>query len=810
MFWTKLARFQEKYYGFVITGAIVLSVVSFFAVKTFKIDTNLAALLPEEHPSVKGLNRVIDKLGGLGNFIVLVENESLEAKKEFVKSAATVIESNPLIRYVDVEYEKNYFQDHLLLYIDLQDLKTIRKRLKEKIDFEKKSSNPFFVNIFEKEVDLTFEDLEKKYERRFGVKKGFKKRASAESYFLDPENQTIAFIVKPRGSEADVGSAKEIYAYLQKALEKLNSEQFGGKFQFEIAGPYRYKVDEYRTVVRDIKSTGFFAVLGIVLILTLLFRQYVAVFFIAIPLFIGVLWTFALVSLHIQTLNLITAFLFAVLFGLGVEYGIHMLHRYLECRHDGKSIHDSLVTILTHTGRASLTSAASTAVAFYSLMITDFKGFSELGFIAGTGVLITLFSIYIVFPPLLILCEKWKLIRYRKQNTQRTPKAALPFAKIIFIAGIAITILSVLTIPKIELEYDFTNLRANLKETQPLRDKIGTIFTRSQSPAVVITENYEEALGVIQAVENIIETDKETPTIDSVLSIPSIYPPDQDEKLEEIQKLRVLLADKALQRVKDKTVKEHLDDFRKAADIKEKVVYEKVPKNLVRQFEGVDGTPGYFVFIFPSVQLRDGREAIRFADDIRVISADIKKNGESFKKNFYPSSDSIVFADMLSIMVKDGKKSVLICLFVVFLCLLADFRSFRSSLLIILPLLCGLLWMSLAMFIGGLKLNFFNIVVIPSLIGVVIDGGVHIMHRYKEEGLGSLRRVVILTSIPIFLTASTTIIGYGGLLSAFHPGLRSLGTLAILGVTTCFITSVTLLPALLQILENRRLSSPDP
>ena len=751
---------------------------------------------------MKGLNQVIDKLGGLGNFIVLVENEDLALKKEFVRQAASIIESNPEIRYVDIEYQKDYFQDHLLLYIDLHDLKTIRKRLKEKIDFEKKAANPFFVNIFEKEVDLSFQDLEEKYERRFGVKKGFKKRETQESYFLDPDNKTIAFIVKPEGSEANVGTAKKLHNYLRATLDQLNTEKFSGKFHIEIAGPYRYKVDEYNTVLRDIKSTGFFAVLGIVLLLTLLFRQYVAVFFIALPLFVGVLWTFALVSLHIQTLNLITAFLFAVLFGLGVEYGIHMLHRYLEARYEGKSIHDSLVLILTHTGRASLTSATSTAAAFFSLMITDFKGFSDMGFIAGIGVLMTLFSIYVLFPPLLIICEKLKLIRYKKKKLITPKKSKLPFARSIFVSSLVITVLAIATIPFIELEYDFTNLRANLKETQPMRDKIGTIFTRSQSPAVVITQNYEEALSVINEVERIIETDKETPTIDSVLSIPSIYPPDQDEKLIEIKKLKKMLADKALQRIKDKTVKEHLDDFRKATDLVEKVDYAKVPKNLIRQFEGVDGTPGYFVFIFPGVQLRDGREAIRFADDIRVIQASVKKDGEMIKKDFYPSSDSIVFADMLSIMVKDGKKSALLCLFVVFLCLLADFRSFRSSLLILLPLLCGLFWMSLAMFIGGLKLNFFNIVVIPSLIGVVIDGGVHIMHRYEEEGVGSLRRVLLLTCVPIFLTAITTIIGYGGLLSAYHPGLRSLGTLAILGVTTCFITSVTLLPAMLQVLER--------
>ncbi|HLD73642.1 MAG TPA: MMPL family transporter [Bdellovibrionota bacterium] len=810
-FWDALARFNEKYYIIIIFVTLGITGLCLLTTKKIKIDTNLASLLPREYKSVQNLDRVIEKLGGLGDFTLLIENESLEVRKEFVRELAKTVETHPSIRYVDYEYEKSYFQDHLLLYIDLEDIKTIRKRLKEKIKFEKRAANPFFVNIFNQRVDLDFSDLEDKYSRRFNVKKGFKREEQADGYFVNPGGKTIAVIVKPHGSESDIGSARKIYAYLKETTKKLNDEKYSGKLSIDIAGPFRYKVDEYDTVLFDIKTTSVFSTIGVILFLTLLFRQFIAVFFIALPLVMGIIWTFAILTPFLESLNLVTSFMFAVLFGLGVDYGIHMFARYLECRYRKQSVHDSLVVILSKTGRSCLMVALTTATAFFVMLLTDFKGFSEMGLIAGTGVILTLVSIYVIFPPLLVLCEKLKFIRMREMPHTAYMKAGFPHSKKILVVGTIIALASIVGFSQVELEYDFTNLRANLETTLPLREKIGTIFTRSQSPAVVIAEDYDEALAVINAVEKKIADDKESPTIDSVLSLPSIYPPDQGEKLEEIKKLKIQLEDKALKQVEDPVVKEHLEEFRDAAKITDKVELSKIPNNLLRQFKGVDGSPGHFVYIFPSVQLRDGREAIRFSDDIReikgVVTRKIQKDGVTEivqeEKVFYPSSDAIVFADMLHVMISDGRLAVLLCLITVFLFIFLDFRSLKMTLLVLIPLLCGVIFMCGLMFVFGLKLNFFNIIIIPTLIGIGIDSGIHIIHRYKDEGPQSLLLVLRQTGGAISVTAVTTMVGYGAMVIAYHPGLKSLGILSIIGIGTCFSFAVTFLPAMLQFLEDR-------
>jgi len=111
------------------------------------------------------------------------------------------------------------------------------------------------------------------------------------------------------------------------------------------------------------------------------------------------------------------------------------------------------------------------------------------------------------------------------------------------------------------------------------------------------------------------------------------------------------------------------------------------------------------------------------------------------------------------------------------------------------------------MYLTGMKLNFFNIVVLPSVIGIGVDNGVHIYHRYLEEGPGSLYYVLKNTGLAISMTTLTTIAGYSGLILANHPGLNSIGDLAVIGIISTYVTAMILLPALLQFFEKKRPAS---
>jgi predicted RND superfamily exporter protein len=93
------------------------------------------------------------------------------------------------------------------------------------------------------------------------------------------------------------------------------------------------------------------------------------------------------------------------------------------------------------------------------------------------------------------------------------------------------------------------------------------------------------------------------------------------------------------------------------------------------------------------------------------------------------------------------------------------------------------------------------LVVLPAILGIGEDSGVHLAYRYREEGKGRLPVVLASTGQHITMGSFTTILGFAGLLFTAHPGLQSLGIMAVLGIGMTLVTSLTFLPALLQWLE---------
>jgi uncharacterized protein len=118
------------------------------------------------------------------------------------------------------------------------------------------------------------------------------------------------------------------------------------------------------------------------------------------------------------------------------------------------------------------------------------------------------------------------------------------------------------------------------------------------------------------------------------------------------------------------------------------------------------------------------------------------------------------------------------------------------------PLYLGLACLPTAMYLYGLKLNFINAVVLPNLLAIVMDNAVHLYHRYREEGPGSLPHVVRTTGVAAVVATLSNAAGYGALLMASHPGLCSIGELALLGVACATLGTTVLFPAILALLER--------
>jgi predicted RND superfamily exporter protein len=103
-----------------------------------------------------------------------------------------------------------------------------------------------------------------------------------------------------------------------------------------------------------------------------------------------------------------------------------------------------------------------------------------------------------------------------------------------------------------------------------------------------------------------------------------------------------------------------------------------------------------------------------------------------------------------------------------------------------------------------LKINFLNFIALPITFGIGVDYGVNIFQRYREEGSGSIMKVIRDTGGAVALASFTTIIGYGSLLIADNRAFVSFGILAVLGELTCIIAAIVSLPAFLLLRDRRR------
>jgi len=750
----------------ILVAAGVVTVAAYELAIKLKLDTNIVALMPEGVASVENLNRVMEKTGSFSNAMVVVDSPDPDAALQFVKDLRAKVLEFPWVSSAEYSEDTSIFEQHKLLYMDTADLREIQRRIDDRIDYEERNAkvdvDGTAVQIkirqgkkYTAPPPLEFDDIEAKYQKSRGKRD---KTRKGERLFRSDDGHVTILLVWPRGETTDIGFNRKL--------------------------------------LKDLTSSAGWSITAILLLLAFYYRRVFSVFYIGIPLVVGIIWTFGITQLVLGNLNLITVFLVVVLFGLGIDFGIHNLQRYDEVRRCGGSVEDSLKLIFRRTGVASLLAALTTIGAFYALLITDFRAFFEFGFIAGTGVALIYLSMYLVFPALMLTAERVRLYRsgVPQVDVCNITREGFPRPRMVLGTMLAVTAVALLLSERVGYEDNFSKLKANLPALQSVRAKIDKVFSLSNDRAVVFVPTLEEAKAVVDHIQKKIETDVESPTIEQVRSIYTVVPSkeEQDERLAIIREIRDKTGDvkkfmDAKQRAKLADILDYLDIDRLSAN--------DLPSALRRVYTGLPGSGGYLLYIYNSVSMNDSAMAKAFADDIRELNV----NG----KTYHPATEALIFVDMRDLMRHDASVAVVSVTVLMCLVLLIAFRSITKALIILFPLVVGVILMTGIMGLFGIKLSIFNMVVLPAVIGIGIDNAIHIYHRYEEEGPRSLRHVIRTTGWAVAITTLTTLFGFGGMLSAANPGLGSLGLLACIGLGTCLLSSLTVLPALLQWLEDR-------
>jgi hopanoid biosynthesis associated RND transporter like protein HpnN len=609
---------------------------------------------------------------------------------------------------------------------------------------------------------------------------------------------------------------------------KLDTEY---RARVRLTGPIAIQDEEFGTLKENAELNAFVSLAFLVGILWLALRSAKIIAAVLISIFVGLAITAALGLALVGSLNPISV-AFAVLFvGIGVDFGIQFSVRYRAERHAMDDLHVALRNAARHAGVPLTLAAAATAAGFLSFLPTDYKGLSELGEIAGFGMIVAFIVSVTLLPALLALMSPGGETEPLGYASLAPVDRFMERHRIPIIIGTAIVSLGGLPLLYF-LQFDFNPM--NLRS--PKVESIATYLDLRRDPASGTNSVHVLAPSQAEA-QRVAERLAPLPEADRVLTLNSLIPTDQDQKLALISQTGRTLepAFKAAPRPAPSDA-ENIAALNRGTDMLTSAAGTQngpgaeAAKRLAAALKTLatgdqaQRARAEFAFVSPLrtalAGLRDSFEAQKITAD--NIPSDIKMNwtlpdGRS-RVEVHPKGDPndnevlrnfaravLAIAPTASggpiAILKSGDTVVhafvaagLWAFLSIAILLWIVLRRFVDVLLTLIPLLlAGVVTLEICVLIG-LKLNFANIIALPLLLGVGVAFKIYYIMAWRAGQTGLLQSA--LTRAVIF-SAMTTGTAFGSLWLSSHPGTSSMGKLLALSLVCTLAAAVLFQPVLM-------------
>tara|TARA_B100000029_G_scaffold65097_1_gene58198 strand:- start:14 stop:2743 length:2730 start_codon:yes stop_codon:yes gene_type:complete len=852
---------------------------------TFK--TGRGDLVAKGLPYVKRYKEYRKHFKDLEGMVIVAEGGTPSRLAHFSETLASKLKGYPdLFSQVIYKFDTSYFRSRFLLYLDFEDLKSLQEKLEEHQDLIESINaspglNPLFSQINKKissgmvnslmtdflgesgeeeknkndENDLNLlirilEEMNRSLEKDYIYASPWQslfnngEESLRDKGYLVSKNEKLLFILAVpnedetsfTGYKDSVYSARDLIAEVKKDFPEI---------EVGLTGEDVISTDEMVTTQKDVELASKIALTGVALLFILAFKGIVKPLLAMFSLLIALAWSLGFTSLTVGHLNILSVVFTTILIGLGIDFGIHILERFKEERKSGNEILPALQKTLQGTGQGNFSGAITTAMAFGAMVLTDFIGIVELGWIAGWGILFCMIAMILLLPALVTVEEKWRKPVYAKSKekptTERISKLDQFFNhyNLIIIVCTALVLVASLSLRKNFFDYNLLNLQAKGTEAVKYEMRILENAGRSAWSAAILADSLEE----VREKEAKLET---LSTVENLESIAAMVPKNQKENAEFVKEnLAPMLNDiyveeedeifslkalnKTLKRIRfklqgregkedkvaraakeiDKFLKRieslqldlaitSLEKFSEELFVDYRALMEELQQNADPQFVEISGLPKslrerfiseqgkYLITVFPSVDIWNLEKRQEYLKDLRSVDPNV-------------TGSAVHMFNSTSLMTEGYIKGGIYAMTAIIIYVFSVFRNLRTVIFILLPVFVGSIWTLGIMDALNLKLNMANLVILPLILGIGVVNGIHITHRYREEE--DKTKVVLgkSTGRAVLLSSLTTIIGFGSMMVADHYGVFSLGLVLSLGVLCCLIASITFLPALLKL-----------
>ncbi len=776
----------KKFPGTVLLIALVLSGFSIYLATGLKFNPKMDNLLPQDLPLIKEFNEVVSKTGGSGPLVVVLENLDPIQASEVIGVLAKVFKEIPGTQFVDSQIPKNYLKNKQLLLIPRGDLLALETFMAEAIDYARGQ----FGGFVENEEPFNPVKLRK-------LSKDYKIFEKIEPFHKGKQRNNYYIFIKAKGTVTDTDFTENFIAAVQEAINKSGLEEKYSELKINLTGSMVVRLEENNFIQSDLKNAAVIAAVLAISIIFIYTRSWFSIPLIIFPLLLSLTYTFALARLLIGHLNIISGFLVAILMGLGIDYGIHLYIRFKQELLKEKPIAEAVEVVVTQVGRSGLIAMLTTMSVFSILSFSDFQGFSEFGQIATLGIVCAFVTYYFIFPAQALFYDKIHWLRKPRPRLFSLRIANLYSATPLFLSGLFITLMisSLFFLPGVEFEYDFQKLRgespASDYETETT-DDFGLAF----SPTIILTPEKDNLFYIHEALEDIKKTSGDKTIIGIQYSLNMFSRKEYESKKEIIARIRQNFDDNK-DIIRFSLGEQRFKNFERILDVKP-FDDSRVPTGIQQKLMAGED---YLLLLFSPADKNFFR-----VENIYQLEKEVNALKERIKrKNIEVAvlNENLIAAKVLDWVKEKGPKAMIVAFGLVYLILLVDLKSFRLATITFLPLFTGLALTGALMSVFHVRLNFINIVMLPSIVGIMIDHCIYLSHHILDYSKGASLKSLQETGSAIILSALTSLAGYTSLNIAHHAGINSIATVVELGIITCTVCALFMLPALFEIRKSK-------
>jgi len=843
----------------VAATALLLALSGVYAVGHLELDGSTDALFSPDLPFKRAERRYYDAFPAqFEPMFIVVDAVSPELAGQAANALAERLRVRPdTFNMVYLPGGGSFFEQHAFLYLDTDELEELADQLAAAqpylAELARDGTLRGLASILARgaratrDGDFAGGELEAIFDRFTAAARA---NAAGRDYHLswaeviadrdfefDPKRRVL--LVQPVLRTDDIQPARHAIEAAHEEIEALGFHE--DRVRVRITGDVALSYEEMGIVKSQAAASGIASFVLVGLILSFGLRSARLVLSALATLIVGLGLTAGYAAVAVGRFNMISV-TFAVLFiGLGVDFGIHFCMRYRERLAEGRDHLGALDDTARDVGPSLALCALTTSIGFFAFAPTPFVGVAELGIISGGGMVVSLVTTLTLLPALLSLPP---LPAPRPDVPSPVWSGALVelpvrFPRAVRAVALVLAVGSVALLPQARFDNNPLNVRDPGSESVKTLRELLESGTRSPWTLNALAPDLASARALAEELRAL-------PTVERVVTLADFVPRDQDEKLELIEDLSLFLAPleveegearvpledqvAALEHLRDEARKlaaeggptaesaaslaGALDAFLAAvagsddpggrvAALEEsllgtlpeqlrildaalgagEVTLENLPDALLEQMLAEDGRAR--VQIFPRHDLSDHAALAGFYDSVQAVEPRVTGSAAEIV-----ASGRTVVAAL--------QQALLSALVAVTLVVFVLWRRFTDTALVLIPLaLASSLTVATAVLLE-IPFNFADVIVLPLLLGIGVDSGIHLVHRARASG-GVANLLGTSTARAVGYSALTTIASFGTMGFASHLGLATLGQLLTLGVGFTLLCNLVVLPALISL-----------